>query len=545
MAGWAVLLFVVLFWRLGEPTFWDPDEAHYAQTTRELLATGDWTAPYYNDEPFFDKPILFHLAQAVPMTVLGPTEAAARLVPALAALALVGITAWLGRVLIAEDVGTIGALILATCPGLFALARYAILDTLFTAFTFCGAALVTVAAFRDRPRLQYAGYVALALGVLTKGPLALVLCGIAMILAIGVSRDARRRLLGLRWMLGLAIVAAIAAPWFVYMWWRFGDAFVQGYVLNENLRLYGQQMYGRQPGPWFYFQVLASGLLPWTGLVLGRFADWVRAFVRRDDSADVVDTMLWAWTIGIVAFFSLSKFKLDHYVFPAAPALALLCGRAWHDLRTRPADPSLRYERLGLLTVGPVFIAVGLGAGVFMIARLELPPLAAIAPVSIAIAGAIVTMRGTVFRWVPGRRIPVFIPAAMTITYACVVAFVIPTLEQRKVVPLLAREVATVAAPSDRVASYRLNRWNTAFRFYVGRHVVMLDSVEEARQFFLQPQPFYCLMRRAAYEEFVASGVPLRVVAERAGMWATSGRVLWRRRLPPARFVLVARTPSP
>ena len=29
----SLLLFVVLFWRLGAPTFWDPDEAHYAETT--------------------------------------------------------------------------------------------------------------------------------------------------------------------------------------------------------------------------------------------------------------------------------------------------------------------------------------------------------------------------------------------------------------------------------------------------------------------------------------------------------------------------------
>ena len=32
------LVFVVLFWRLGTPTFWDPDEAHYAETSREMIA---------------------------------------------------------------------------------------------------------------------------------------------------------------------------------------------------------------------------------------------------------------------------------------------------------------------------------------------------------------------------------------------------------------------------------------------------------------------------------------------------------------------------
>jgi len=35
--------------------------------------------------------------------------------------------------------------------------------------------------------------------------------------------------------------------------------------------------------------------------------------------------------------------------------------------------------------------------------------------------------------------------------------------------------------------------------------------------------------------------VPLKKVYMREGMWATSGRVLWRRRLPPTRFVVVTR----
>src|SRR4051812_46464750 len=81
IGGVAVLLIVVLFWRLGPPTFGDPDEAHYAEPSRELIRTGDWVAPFYNDQPFFDKPMLFHWLQAATMQLLGPTELAARLVP--------------------------------------------------------------------------------------------------------------------------------------------------------------------------------------------------------------------------------------------------------------------------------------------------------------------------------------------------------------------------------------------------------------------------------------------------------------------------------
>ena len=322
----ATLLFVVLFWRLGTPTFWDPDEAHYAQTSREMVATGDWWAPYYNEQPFFDKPVLFHQLQGTAMRLVSDPELAARLVPALAALGLVAITVWFGATMVSVDVGIVAGLMLGASPGLFGLARYAILDTLFTMFMFGGAALLTVAALKDRPRLQWPGYVALALGVLTKGPIALVLCGVALLIAIVVSPDLKRRFLRLRWGAGSVLIVVLAVPWFLYMYVRFRQDFVNGYILDENVRLFAGSRFANQPGFWFYFRILAAGLLPWTGLLIGRLVDDARAVMRRE-RLDGVETMLWAWTLAIVGFFTLSTFKLDHYVFPAAPALCLLCAR--------------------------------------------------------------------------------------------------------------------------------------------------------------------------------------------------------------------------
>jgi hypothetical protein len=68
-----------------------------------------------------------------------------------------------------------------------------------------------------------------------------------------------------------------------------------------------------------------------------------------------------------------------------------------------------------------------------------------------------------------------------------------------------------------------------------------LEDAGEAETFLRGPQPFYCVMRRSAFDEFVARGLPLTIVYERAGMWATSGRALWRRKETPARFVVVTR----
>jgi 4-amino-4-deoxy-L-arabinose transferase-like glycosyltransferase len=359
------LAVLVLFWRLGAASFWDPDEAHYAQTTRELIATGDWWAPYYNDQPFFDKPILFHQLQAVAMLIAGQNELGARLAPALAALALALFTGWLGAALIGLEAGILAALLLIANPGVFALARYAILDTVFAALLFAGAGLLAVSALRDRPGLQYAGYVLIAGAIMTKGPLALVLCGLTMGLAIALSSDLRRRLLSLHWVLGLGIAVAIAAPWFIYMYLRFRDEFVAGYVLDENIRLFATDRFPNQPPFWFYFQILATGMLPWTGVLIGRVVDDVRGAWSRRRTLANVDLLLWSWIIAVVGFFTFSRFKLDHYVFPAAPALCLLIARAWCDVRAAPDSADNRGQRVGFRLVGPLLVVVGLAAGYF------------------------------------------------------------------------------------------------------------------------------------------------------------------------------------
>ncbi|MEO8256586.1 MAG: glycosyltransferase family 39 protein [Acidobacteriota bacterium] len=540
IAAAALVLFIVLFWQLGEPSFWDPDEAHYAQTSRELMETGDWLAPYYNDRPFFDKPILFHWLQAAAMRVAGPSELGARLVPALAALALIGVTAWLGITLLSAEAGIVAALLLATNPALFALARYAILDTVFTAFMFGGAALVTVAALQRRPRLQWPGYLLIALAVLTKGPLALLLCGLAFGLTILWSGEARRRLLELRLVTGTALVLLIAAPWFLLMWLRFRDAFVDGYLLDENIRLFATDRFSRTASNSvsFYFRVLAAGLLPWTALIVGRFYDDLRAALRRDGSLDIVGIVLWSWTIVVVGFFTLSKFKLDHYVFPAAATLCLIGARAWIGIRQQPDDPHHAGARVGLHLVGPLMVVAAVAGGYLLTVRLQLPSAALLVPSVMGLAGAAMTI--TLIRQ-RGRPpvIPWIVVGAMTMTYAGVLLWVLPALEQQKVVPDVARWVAARASGTDLVASYRLNRWNTAFRFYVGRHVAMIDAPDEARALFTGTAPFVCTMLGQDYEAFVAGGVPLRIIYEREGMWATSGRVLWRRKPPPTRFVVV------
>src|SRR6266542_3383231 len=93
-AGGAFLLF---FFRLGAIPLLDPDEPVYGQIAREMVTTGHWLTPHLAGRPWFDKPPLFYWASAAAMSLLGPTELAARLPSALAAALLAALVFALGR----------------------------------------------------------------------------------------------------------------------------------------------------------------------------------------------------------------------------------------------------------------------------------------------------------------------------------------------------------------------------------------------------------------------------------------------------------------
>ena len=537
IAGWAVVCWTVLGWRLGYPSFWDPDEATYAETSREMLAAHNWLVPIYNGHPFFDKPPLFYILQIASFSIAGATELGARCVPALSALALFAAIAWFGRHLFNREAGRNAALMFAVLPATFALSSYAILDMTFTLFLFGGAAMLTVAALNDRPRLQYGGYVLLAAAVLTKGPLALALAGLAFLLSLAIAPQARAPLLRLRWGRGLLIIAALSAPWFLYMWRLFGHDFVVGYVLKENLWLYARPLYGAQPSYFFYPQVMAMGLLPWTPVLAGRVVDAFRGF-----TITTAERLLWAWAIAIIGFFSLSSFKLDHYVFPAAPALCLLCARAWDDAR-RSESPRVG-TIVGIAAI-PVLLVI---AGIVMIpglnrVPLDLPSTARLLPIALIAAG--LAMIGQIARqWRPSS-VPFAPVAALLAVYAIVLTIGLPAFEQLKPTRRLARIVSTTAMPEDHVAMFRLNRWSSSWRFYVGRPSEALQTPADLESFFATPGRHYCAMLRSDYDRLTAAGMRIHIIHEEPGLFTTTGRGLSAAsKAPREGFIIVTEEPE-
>ena len=461
--GWLLLCWIVVFWRLGYLPLLDPDEAHYAEITREMMSAREYVVPLLNGQPHIDKPVLFHWLQAGSFRLLGQTEYAARLPSALSAMLLFLVTSWCGARLFGRDTGERGALLLATIPATFALASVGIFDMLFTLCLFGALTALCVSVVDRRPALQYLAFLLVAGAILTKGPVAVILLSITALLCL-LHPATRAATLQLRWVQGAVIVLAVAAPWFLAMWYKFGPQFIDQYVLYNNISLFGRPLYRTSRYPLFYGRVFITAFLPWSPILLARIADIVRTRTRIRD-LEFGEFVLGAWVITVIGFFSLSWFKLDTYIFPSAPAVCLLAANAWQRAR---ANESERSWVRGSLVLIPILLALG-GVGVWIFLfrlNLPIPTYAVILPLSLIAGGTALTVQMARSRWrPPAVGLALIVP--LICVYGTIVAAGFPVIDQTRPTPQIARWLTdTSPGSTEPLALYRLERWKASLRFH-------------------------------------------------------------------------------
>jgi 4-amino-4-deoxy-L-arabinose transferase-like glycosyltransferase len=542
LARWMFVGWVILaFWQLGGPALMDPDEAHYAQLTREMLQAGNWLVPLLDGRPYIDKPVLFHWMQGVAIQLLGETELAMRLPSAIAALALFWTTRWAGRQLFGERVGDRGALMFATMPLTFALASVGLFDMVFTTFLFGGVACLLVAALRQRPRVQYVGYGLVTLAVMTKGPVALLLVGVFFVAGLACGRDCRAALLSLHWKRGLCFVVVASLPWFVWMWFTFGGHFLQQYLLAGNLYYVTQPVSfsARAPNHALYLSTFFAGFFPWSIILVGGGIDTVRrwwgvsarvAFQARKPE----EVLLWAWMAVIFVFFTVARFKVDRYVYPAAPACCLLAAQTWLSASIgRPATEAAQSNggarwSIGLLGVALVVMGIVAAFTIFDLG-LELPRVAALIPISLTAGGAALTI--TMFRrHQVSPKLFAGLVVMLLVVYASAITFGAPLLDETRPTAEVARSLQSVLSETDEVGIYRLEKWRSSLRYYMMRPVAKLEHPADVERFLERARRGYVLMLDEDYKQLRQSGVRLRAIRERRAVTGTTGKGLRRQK---------------
>jgi len=328
---------------LHSRVLWDVDEGMHAVMTKNILLNGDWVTPTFNGENFYDKPILFNWLGAICFLLFGFNEFAARLPATIFGTAGVLVTYYMGRKMFGPRIGFLGGIILAASAEYILLSRVVVHDIALTSFTTLALCFFYFGLVDEKRRRRYflLFWVAAGFAVLAKGPLGLVLPG----LVIGVFLLSTRRLslikeLQVGW--GLLILLAVAGPWYIAISLRNPD-YLRYFILEKNLGSFSSSNTHHAGPIYFYFRALSFGLLPWVTFVP---LATIGAIRNRDRGPADAVLFLLIWAGSIFAFFSLATAKLESYILPIFPAVALLLALYWYDALN---DPSAARRR-GLLS---------------------------------------------------------------------------------------------------------------------------------------------------------------------------------------------------
>jgi len=445
-------LFCLILWAPGvailPPT--DRDESRFAQSSKQMLESGDFVDIHFGAMPRYKKPVGIYWMQAATTAIAGLGDRnriwTYRLPSLLGALGSVWLALWCARAIAGAEVAFAAAALLGATVLLAGEATIATTDAVLLACVLAaqGMLLRVYLAARNGAApvgrwLVLAGWAAFGLGILVKGPAMLTVPAVTV---IGLSAWDR----GLRWLratkpiAGVLIALAIAAPWLIAIALKSHGQFYQESLGQDfgNKLLGGQESHGYPPG--YLLALLPITFWPAILFALPGLAAAIRA--RHEPAM----RFLLVWSASWVVF-ELVPTKLPHYVLPVYPALAIMAA-VWVF---KPSEQRRGWESVAFFAAAVLFIlpAAGLAAAPLLLpSRFGggmmwwlLGPVAVFAGLSLA--GVVAYLRG--------RRLPAlqFAVAAPLMLYPVLTAWVAPHLDQIWVSPRAAAAERALSRPDD------------------------------------------------------------------------------------------------
>ncbi|MFW7342374.1 glycosyltransferase family 39 protein [Pollutimonas sp. H1-120] len=336
---------------------YDTSEPRYAEIARIMAQSGDWITPWFSPGvPFWGKPPLSFWAQALSMKAFGVTEFAARFPSWLCLLLSNGILLAGLRSLRGPRVALWAAIIYSTCTLVYISSGAVLTDPFLALGTTLSMVSFAMAVQHRHPALiqagdqqrkststqnessscwwQYGFFLGLAIGLLAKGPLAVVLSFVPVVVWYALNRKSIEITKALPWGKGLALIAALSLPWYILAEIK-TPGFLDYFIVGEHFRrfldpgwegdLYGtahRQMYGTI---WLYW---LQASFPWGVLMLAAMIGALRSsrlrVAMKATSDDPLCSYWLASALFTPLFFTFSANILWTYILPSLAAFSVL-----------------------------------------------------------------------------------------------------------------------------------------------------------------------------------------------------------------------------
>ena len=316
-----VLIGVCFFLSLGGVALFDLDEGAYAVASFEMLQRHDFITPYLNDQPFFEKPILLYWLQIISASVFGINEWGFRLPSAIATAFLMGATYRFTLRYYNRETAIAAVLFSAGSFMVIVIGRAAITDALLNLFIALSMLAIYDYTHRPNPATVRWIFVWMGLGVLTKGPIAVLIPVVVSFIWYAWNRDLqswfRVAFRPLPWLLFLITVL----PWYGLEYRAQGQAFIDDFILKHNVNRFTSTMEGHGGSLYYYLPLLLFMFMPYTGMLV------VLSTKLRHMLHDPMDRFLWLWFLFVLVFFSISNTQLPHYLLAGATPLFILMAK--------------------------------------------------------------------------------------------------------------------------------------------------------------------------------------------------------------------------
>ncbi|MFZ9351474.1 MAG: ArnT family glycosyltransferase, partial [Polynucleobacter sp.] len=258
----SVLWFATLDYRHLIPT----DEGRYAQMAREMMVSGDYITPRYNDYKYFEKPPLHIWASAITFQLFGLGEWQARFWSGLTGYLTILLVGFTAAQLFGRVTGYLAALILLSSPMWVVGGHFNALDMGLSAFlnlALCALLLAQHAYEHQRPqsgrRWMWVCWLAMGLATLSKGLIGIVIPGMVLFAYI-VTRFDWKILGRLHIFSGLVIFLIVTAPWFIAVSIE-NPEFAHFFFIYEHFERFTATAHGRTAPVYFFLALVVVGFL--------------------------------------------------------------------------------------------------------------------------------------------------------------------------------------------------------------------------------------------------------------------------------------------
>ncbi|MGE5237542.1 MAG: ArnT family glycosyltransferase [Chloroflexota bacterium] len=323
--GFAVF---VLFYNLGGRYIEDWDEGIYIRVSQRALETGDCLVMQFENHLLWDKTPFPLWPMIFSSKLFGFNETSARLSSALFGLGILMQIFLIARRFYGPATALLSVLVAITTTqfvfhhGL----KTANIDSI-TIFFLLGAISSWVLIETERPRLVLTA-ASLACAFLCKGPL--IGIPVVVILLSAIPRGKRPSITPKNLVLSVLLFIAIIAPWYLYMYVRFGDEFLERHVVRVFFLWFAKGVDSHVHDDLHLIKttLLSPHYFPWFGAAI---ISVVYFFKLYSEEKRQIDFILIAWVLITLLVVNGSRTKLYWYVFPLYPMLAVMIAKTLSD----------------------------------------------------------------------------------------------------------------------------------------------------------------------------------------------------------------------